>query len=48
MKMKDFNCNSRKALRRIFIIIFRYYFSFKRQFKNKKKINLKEQQDSLM
>lgn len=46
MKMKDFNRNPWRALRRIFIIIY-YYFPFKRQFKNKKKINLKEQQYSL-
>lgn len=46
--MKHFNRNPWRALRRIFIIIYRYYFPFKRQFKNKKKINLKEQQDSLM
>lgn len=47
MKMKDFNRNPWRALRRIFIIIYHYYFPFKRQFKNKKKINLKEQQYSL-
>ena len=47
MKMKDFNRNPWRALRRIFIIKYHYYFPFNRQFKNKKKINLKEQQYSV-